>query len=61
VLSPDAESVANAPLAAFLAYRVFSSLVPVRQEMGDNMPLLAEMFASRTRTDSAFVYRLGSC
>jgi hypothetical protein len=54
-LSPDAESVANAPLAAFLAYRVFSSLVPVRQEMVDNMPPIAGLFAARRRTDSTFV------
>jgi hypothetical protein len=56
VLSPDAESVANAPLAAFLAYRVFSSLVPVRQEMVDNMPLIAGLFAACRRPDSAFVF-----
>jgi hypothetical protein len=55
VLSPDAESVANAPLTVFLAYRVFSSLVPVRQEMVDNMPLIAGLFAACRRADSAFV------
>jgi hypothetical protein len=51
-LVPDAESVAEAPPTAS-AYKSFSRLVPDRQGMLDNMPLIAGLAAFFHAADSA--------
>jgi len=53
-LVPDAESVAEAPQTRGSAYKSFSRLVPDRQEMIDNMPLIAGARAFSRAADSAF-------
>jgi hypothetical protein len=48
-----AGGVANAPLSRVSAYRVFSRLVPDRQEMVDNMREMAGSFVAFERIGAA--------
>jgi hypothetical protein len=52
-LVPDAESVAGSAANRGSAYKSFSRLVPDRQEMLDNMPLIAGLAAFFHAADSA--------